>query len=186
MAPIADGVLSIRSCVNRWMCFVKQIPRGACAKSSPRANCLHSICISASMHNTTKHTENKREHRGGERTDRPNNKLNHQRLSLTLCVCVCVSKREPESTSRTREMKTNAEGKRKTEGGRENERQREKSNLQEHNKKLYLWQKRTHRSICLAVCTSRILWKFIKLEPFKRMQSSKLYYWGGKRERQKE
>lgn len=93
MAPIADGVLSIRSCVNRWMCFVKQIPRGACAKSSPRANCLHSICISASMHNTTKHTENKREHRGGERTDRPNNKLNHQRLSLTLCVCVCACQR---------------------------------------------------------------------------------------------
>lgn len=27
---------------------------------------------------------------------------------------------------------------RETEGGRENERQREKSNLQEHNKKLYL------------------------------------------------
>lgn len=59
---------------------------------------------------------------------------------------------------------------RETEGGRENERQREKSNLQEHNKKLYLRQKRTHKGICLAVCTSRILWKFIKLEPFKRRQ----------------
>lgn len=66
--------------------------KGACAHSSPRASRLHSICISASLHNATKHTENKREHRGGERKDRPNNKLNHKRESLTcVCVyCVCV------------------------------------------------------------------------------------------------
>lgn len=42
------------------------------------------------MHNATKHTENKREHRGGERKDRPNNKLDHKRESLT---CVCASAR---------------------------------------------------------------------------------------------
>lgn len=66
-------------------------------------------------------------------------------------------------------MKTNAERERDR-GRQRNERQREKSNLQEHNKKLYLRQKRTHRGICLAVCSSRILRKFIKLEPFKRRQ----------------
>lgn len=57
--------------------------------------------------------------------------------------------------------------------------------MQEHNKKLYLRQKRTHKGICLAVCSSRILRKFIKLERFKRRQSSKLYYWGVKRERER-
>lgn len=33
---------------------------------------------------------------GGERTDRPNNKLNHKRQSLTLCVCVREPDRETE------------------------------------------------------------------------------------------
>lgn len=89
-----------------------------------------------------------------------------------MCVCIYVfvnqrgRQKAREGQGRWRQMQKGRE----TEGGRENERQREKSNLQEHNKKLYLWQKRTHKGICLAVCTSRILWKFIKLEPFKRRQ----------------
>lgn len=81
-------------------------------------------------------------------------------------------------------MKTNAERKRDR-GRQRNERQREKSNLQEHNKKLYLRQKRTHKGICLAVCSSRILRKFIKLEPFKRRQRVVNYTIGEKKRRER-
>lgn len=163
--------------------FSSRATRGAYECSSTTTNCLHSICISASLHNATKHTENKRERRGGERRDRPNNKPNHKRRSLTRFVCVCAHRRGRQKARGGRgEMKTNAESERDR-GRQRKERQREKSNLQEHNKKLYLWQKRKHKGICLAVCSSRILGKFIKLEPFKRRQSSKLYYRGGKERR---
>lgn len=103
-----------------------------------------------------------------------------------MCVCVraCASRRETESQRRTREMKTNAERERDR-GRQRNERQREKSNLQEHNKKLYLRQKRTHKGICLAVCSSRILRKFIKLEPFKRRQRVVNYTTGEKKRRER-
>lgn len=110
-----------------------------------------------------------------EETDQTINSTTRDRVWLCVCASVCVKcvhvyrrgrQKERGGRGRWRQMQRGKE----TEGGGENERQREKSNLQEHNKKLYLRQKRTHKGICLAVCTSRILWKFIKLEPFKRRQ----------------
>lgn len=102
---------------------------------------------------------------------------------MTWYVCVCIEKGDRKPGEDEGDEDKYGKG-RETEGGRKRK-EREKSNLQEHNKKLYLRQKRTHKGICLAVCSSRILRKFIKLERFKRRQSSKLYYWGVKRERER-
>lgn len=173
-----------------------------CTLSPPRALSISlcSICSAASLPRTrTKHRRNKREHRGKAYRDRPNNKLNHKRESLWVCVymsvCLCVYEWE-RGIERDRRINRGSERRRvgiwrqmqrenETKGGRENERQREKSNLQEHNKKLCLRQRRTHKGICLAICSSS-LWNFIKLEPFKRRQRAVNYTTGEeKRERKK-
>lgn len=67
LRALTVGKSFIRLVMRKYMnvFFLKIDTKGAYAQSSPRANCLHSICISGSVHNTTKHTENKREHRGG-------------------------------------------------------------------------------------------------------------------------
>lgn len=132
------------------------------------------------MQQNIQKTKGSAEGENGE-TDQTINPTTRDGAWLGLCVCVHRRGRQ-KARGRRGEMKTNAESERDR-GRQRKERQREKSNLQEHNKKLYLWQKRTHKGICLAVCSSRILRKFIKLEPFKRRQSSKLYYRGGKERR---
>lgn len=128
--------------------------------------------LSASQHLCTlpnQHRENKRNAEGRrEKGDKPNNKsISREIVFECVCApkCMCVHMSPCEraregNRERKREMErdTKSNSEREMEGWRrETERQREKSNLQEHNKKLYLRQKGTHKGICLAVCSSRLL-----------------------------